>query len=114
MEDPTRPSTTVAEGVFATVSPSGRPVSPATGLAPRRRTVDGTRIAFVWDHVFRGDDIFRVLAEDPRTHWVSAFVPHGVFGNIHGNTQEEASAVDLLAGRLRENDVDAVVVGVGA
>lgn len=101
------------EGVFETVWPSGKSAAPATGLAPRLRSLDGARIAFVWDHVFRGDEMFSAL-EAQGACAAEAFITHAAFGNIHGNPREETEAIALLPERLREHRIDAVVVGVGA
>jgi len=101
------------EGVFETVWPSGRSAAPAKGLAPRLASLDGARVAFVWDHVFRGDDMFSALEGHQGADVASAFVTHTAFGNIHGNPQEETEAIALLPERLREHRIDAVVVGVG-
>lgn len=102
------------EGVFETVWPSGRSAGLATGLAPRLRSLDGARIAFVWDHVFRGDEMFSALEAHSGSYAAAAFITHTAFGDIHGNPQEEMEAIALLPERLLEHRIDAVVVGVGA
>lgn len=102
------------ESVFRTVSPAGRLAGRPVGLAARLGGLAGARVALVWDHVFRGDEMFDMFAADPRAAGVAEIVPHTLFGNIHGNTGEETSAVELLPERLREHEVDAVIVGVGA
>ena len=33
-------------------------------LAPRLDTLDGKRIGFLWDYVFRGDELFPVLERE--------------------------------------------------
>jgi hypothetical protein len=99
----------VNEPHYSVVRPVGRwaatPVqAPAT--VPRR-------IGFVWDHVFRGDEMFAIAQEelsarDPRL----AFVPYQAFGDIHGRAAAHAAA--SLPARLRAEEVDAVIVVVGA
>lgn len=107
-------NSSTSEGSFATVWPLGRSASPAHGLAPRLASVKGRRIAFVWDHVFRGDDMFAAFSADPSIAGHVETVGHTAFGNIHGNPAEEREAVSLLPERLRRLGVDAVIVGVGA
>jgi len=102
------------EASFATVRPTGRSAAPVNGVAPRLEGLDGRRIALVWDHVFRGDDMFAAFIADREASGAIEPVMHGLFGNIHGNSAEEREAVTLLPQRLRANQVDAAVIGVGA
>jgi hypothetical protein len=93
------------------------PLAPSTeqAVALSRRLGDGgaRRIGFVWDHVFRGDEIFAELEPGLAARFPgSTFVPYGAFGNIHGHDEREVFAA--LPGRLRDERVDAVVVGIGA
>ena len=32
--------------------------------APRLHTLDGKRVAFLWDYLFRGDELFPVLEQE--------------------------------------------------
>lgn len=106
-----------AEPVYAVVSPSGRraAVAERTPLAPRLPDLSGRTVAFVWDHVFKGDRMFDLFRDEATRRFPGVrFVAHEEFGNIHGNRQEEEEAVALLPQRLRAYRVDAAVVGVGA
>lgn len=104
------------ESVYEVVWPLGRRVGlPPVDLAPRRSTLDGRTVAFVWDHVFRGDDMFAVFEKAAASRFRGmSVVPHEKFGNIHGTADEEHRAVEELPERLRAHRVDAAVVGVGA
>ena len=42
----------------------------------------------------------------------STFVPYTAFGNVHGHDEREV--LEGLPDRLREEEVDAVIAGVGA
>jgi hypothetical protein len=88
-------------------APVRRPGSPAAdGGRPRR-------IGFLWDRVFRGDEMFRIAEEELRAGDPSmSFVSHTAFGDIHG--PDEAETMAALPARLRAERVDAVIVGVGA
>jgi hypothetical protein len=106
----------VTEPLYEVVSPLGRrSVAAQTPLAPRLPDLEGRTIAFVWDHVFKGDVMFqRFVRAASARHRDVRFVAHESFGNIHGSAEEEDEAVALLPQRLREHAVDAAVVGVGA
>ena len=80
--------------------------------APRLDTLDGKTIAFLWDYLFRGDELFPVLAEALQArHPTLEVVPYEVFGNTHGG--DEAAVIEALPERLRHRGVDAVVSGMG-
>ena len=81
-------------------------------LAPRLPTLQGRTIAFLWDSVFRGDEIFPVLEGALRHRFPGArFVGWDAFGSTFGG--EEPRTIAELPGRLRQLGVDAVVSGVG-
>ena len=80
--------------------------------AARLGSLDGTRIGFVWDYMFRGEEIFPVLADALTKRYTGLeVVSYDTFGNIHG--PDEHALVHTLAGTLDEHSIDAVVVGNG-
>lgn len=80
--------------------------------APRLDTLAGKRIAFLWDYVFRGDELFPVLATELRDRFDGVgIVDHVEFGNLHGADEKER--VGRLPDDLRSRGVDAVVSGMG-
>lgn len=87
------------------------------GVQVRRRAdrVDrlaGKRVAFLWDYLFRGDELFPVLAEQLRARFEGIeIVDYTEFGNLHGADEKER--VGALPGELRARGVDAVVSGMG-
>ena len=81
-------------------------------LAPRLDTLDGKRIGFLWDYVFRGDELFPVLERELAARYSGvSFVGYDAFGNTHG--PDEAAIIDRLPDSLRSRAVDAVVSGMG-
>lgn len=87
----------------------GVPVSPA---ASRPDTLDGKTVAFVWDYVFRGDELFPVIEAALRTQFTDMqFVGPDAFGSTFGGDEEAALAA--LPAMLKDLQVDAVVSGVG-
>jgi hypothetical protein len=81
-------------------------------LAPRLPTLQGRTIAFLWDSVFRGDEIFPIIESALQQRFPGTrFVGWDVFGSTFGG--EEPQTIAELPDRLRRFDVDAVVSGVG-
>ncbi len=80
--------------------------------APRLDTLDGKRVAFLWDYLFRGDELFPVLADalDARFDGLE-IVSYEEFGNLHGSDEKERVA--RLPEELRERGIDACVSGIG-
>ena len=98
---------------YEVLSPLGRHARAALTRAPRLASFEGRRVAFVWDEIFRGDEMFAVVAQALTARWPSVeFVEHTHFGNPE--QRDGAAVVAALPGRLREQRVDAVIAGVGA
>ncbi len=81
-------------------------------LAARLGSLDGKRIAFLWDYLFRGDELFPVLEK----HLIERYegieiLGYEEFGNTHG--ADESEMIAGLGDALRSRHVDAVVSGVG-
>jgi hypothetical protein len=84
----------------------------AQRLAPRLASLDGARIGFVWDDMFRGDELFPVLAAElSRRYPAIEIVGYEHFGNIHG--PDEKAVVGRLGDELRRRQVDAIICGNG-
>ncbi|MDG2028429.1 MAG: hypothetical protein P8J50_15075 [Acidimicrobiales bacterium] len=81
-------------------------------LAPRLDSIDGARIGFLWDYLFRGDELFPVLEAELTARFPNVeIVGFEVFGNTHGG--DEAEVIDRMPDTLRTRGVDAVVSGMG-
>jgi hypothetical protein len=80
--------------------------------ATRLSTLTGKRIAFVWDHLFRGEELFPVLADELRRRYEGLdIVDYDVFGNLHGPDEHEL--VRGLPAALAMHRIDGVVSGNG-
>ena len=104
---------TTGNDAFEVVWPRGR--STYETVAPTERLPDpsGRRIGFIWDYLFRGDEMFQVIERELSDRFPGiSFVPYETFGNVH--SQDEDLALELLPGQMKEAEVDAVIVGVGA
>jgi len=87
------------------------------GVQARRRadrlsTLSGKRVAFLWDYLFRGDELFPILADQLRERFEHVeIIDYTEFGNLHGS--DEKARVGRLPDDLRSRGVDAVVSGMG-
>lgn len=81
-------------------------------LAPRLTGgLAGRRIGFMWDYLFRGEELFPALAEVLQAHGAEV-VGYDAFGNLHG--PREAQLVGEIPAVIAARGIDAVVSGVGA
>lgn len=100
------------EPAYDALWPLARRTATTVGMTTRDAR-DGMCIGFLWDYVFRGDEMFAVLEQELPSHFPGVrFVRHDELGNIHGHDEREVLAV--LGDRLREKEIDAVIAGVGA
>ena len=103
------PDSEDTSGVLSPVGPIDRPEMMAEA---RYADLNGKRIGFVWDYVFRGDEMFPLIEAEIASRFPRAsFVHHEQFGNIHGKDSDPI--IEGLPQALRDKGVDAVVVGVG-
>lgn len=102
----------MAEDFHRVVWPRGRRIVERLALAPRLPTLDGKRIAFLWDYVFRGDEIFPIVERELQRRFRHLdVVPWSAFGSIYGG--DERQTIAALPERLRQLGIDAVVSAVG-
>ena len=81
-------------------------------LAARLKSLDGTTVAFLWDHLFRGDEIWPVLSKELDARYPGMnFIGFEEFGSTHGD--EEQKVLAELPAKLKALIVDAVVSGMG-
>ena len=81
-------------------------------LADRIDTLNEKRVAFLWDYLFRGDEIFQVLEAELIEQFPDVeIVGYDVFGNTHGGDEKEMVAG--LPNGLSSRHIDAVVSGMG-
>jgi hypothetical protein len=101
------------ETAYEAVWPLGRSTARPVQLSRRLDDPGDKRIGFVWDYVLRGDEMFAIAQQELRRQFPEmTFVDYPAFGNIHGPDERDVMAA--LPQRLRAEDVDAVVIGVGA
>jgi len=97
---------------YAALWPRGMRQAGVKPLAKRLDTLDGKTIAWVWDYVFRGNEVFEQLEASLRARYPGVkFLHWEQFGNTHGS--DERAVVAGLADKLRSLGADAVVSGMG-
>ena len=81
----------------------------------RPDSLAGRRVAYLWDELFRGPEMFDVITEVARErHGDVEIVGWEEFGNFHASAAEERRVLDALPELLRSHRVDLVVAAVGA
>ena len=92
--------------------PRGKQTMTAQPLAPRLDTLDGKTVAFLWDYLFRGDELFPMIEKTMRERYTNVkFIGYDEFGSTHGD--EERAIIEALPERLKALKVDAVISGMG-
>jgi len=103
---------TVNKGIYRVVWPKGQKTIKTTSLSKRLDTLNGKTVALLWDYVFRGDSIFKIIQERLSTEFSDLkFVSYDNFGNIHD--KDEAKVLAELPARLGKYSCDAVISAVG-
>ncbi len=99
-------------GDYAVVWPRSAKVVEVKPLAKRLDTMDGKKVAFLWDDLFRGDEIWPILKQELSARYPGlTFVDHDAFGSTHGD--EERRVLAELPDKIRSMKIDAVVSGMG-
>ena len=98
---------------FAVVWPLAKEGNLDLEASARPSSLDGKRVAFIWDYIFRGDIMFDIIQKELRAHYSDlTFIGYDEFGNMHG--KDERAVMAALGARLAAHSVDLAIVGVGA
>ena len=101
-----------AQPSYATLWPLGRSARRGQRARPGLLTLSGARIALIWDHLFRGDQILRAFEERVSAQVADVeFIDHTHFVSDFG---DDYSVFDALREQLAHARADAAVVAVGA
>lgn len=94
------------------VWPSGRRIHQGHKLAKRLDSLEGKTVAQLWDWVFKGDKMFEIWERElSKLYPGIKHISWKEFGEIHG--ANEHAVLEALPEKLKEYNVDAVIVGVG-
>lgn len=97
---------------YAVVWPRSAKAIEIKPLAKRLGTLEGKTVAFLWDALFRGDEIWPTLKEELGKRYTGLkFIDHDAFGSTHGD--EEHRVLAELPARIKSMGIDAVVSGMG-
>ncbi len=100
------------ETSYSVYWPGGARTQKPTDVAPKLSGLAGKRVAFLWDYMFRGDEIFAILAQALKQRFPDvSFIGHEEFGSTHSSNERQMLAE--LPARLKALRVDAVVSAVG-
>jgi hypothetical protein len=97
---------------YAVVWPRSAKAVEIKPLAQRLDTLDGKTVAFLWDDLFRGDEIWPMLKNELAKRYAGVrFVDYDEFGSTHG--EDEHRVLGELPGKIASMKIDAVVSGMG-
>jgi hypothetical protein len=100
------------EATYAVHWPRAQRTQAVEPVAPRVDGLSGKVVAFVWDYLFRGDEIFAMLQRELQQRFPGMrFIGHEEFGSTHGDDEREVLAA--LPSKLKALQVDAVISGMG-
>ena len=101
-----------AEPAYSTLWPLGRATQRGRRAQAGLEKLSGARIALVWDHLFKGDEILRAFAERIGAQSADTeFIDHTHFVSDFG---DDYSGLGALPEQLARVQADAAVVAVGA
>jgi hypothetical protein len=101
-----------SEQIYTVAWPGGEKANENILLAKRLDTLEGKTIGFVWDWVYRGDEIFSFIEAELSQHYPGIkFIHYEEFGNPH--SAHEAEVFKNLPKLAAKHGCDAFVVGVG-
>jgi hypothetical protein len=97
---------------YAAYWPGGPTAVECAPPAPRPDSLNGKTIAFLWDNMFRGDEIFPVIQKTIAERFSETrFVGYEAFGSTFGG--EEHAVLANLPEKLKQHRIDAVISGIG-
>jgi hypothetical protein len=97
---------------FSAYWPRGRKTLSLQPLSPRLESLEGKTVAFLWDYLFRGDEIFPLVEQKLRERFPGVrFIGYDQFGSTHG--EDEQKVLAGLPERLKALGADAVISGMG-
>jgi len=103
------------EARYEVLSPLAPRVTDEVGEHERPDSLAGRRVAYLWDELFRGPEMFDVITDVAREcHGDVEVVGWEEFGNFHASAAEERRVLEALPALLRTHRVDLVVAAVGA
>ena len=91
-----------SEGRYEVVWPLARSTGKALKMIARLREGKAKRIGFLWDYVFRGDEMFPLLLREEWTDILLAGDPGRNQSKIYFNNQEQGSSISRKVSMPRD------------
>jgi hypothetical protein len=105
----------MAETDYEVVWPLGHRIVGDVAAHERPAELTGRTVAYLWDELFRGPEMFEIISEVARERFGDVtFVGWEEFGNFHASMAQERRVLEALPELLRKHRVDLVVAAVGA
>lgn len=99
--------------IFEVVSPVAIPTATDKQVSPSLPDLNGKVVGELWNWAFRGNETFPMIEEELKAIYPDIkFVGYETFGNFH-DPSYEAQMMEKLPAQLKEQGVDAVIVGNG-
>lgn len=96
----------------AALWPRGAKAKVSKPLARRLDSLEGKTVAFLWDYMFRGDEIFPLIERELSAAYPGmTFIGYDNFGTTHGGGEREV--IRKLPDDIRAHKIDAIVSGMG-
>ena len=100
------------DGTYEALWPGGQIGVPVSASAGRPATLRDRKVAFLWDYMFRGEEVFPAIQSGLEDRFGSvSVIGYETFGSVFGGDEEAVLA--SLPDRLRDLGADAVVCGIG-
>ena len=105
------------DGVYEAVSPLGESAASGIRMAPRLKTLDGKKVALIWNGGFRGNESFPMIEALLRKRYPTlTVIPYTEFplvtiASLH--PESKAKALEDLRAAIREKGCDAAITGNG-
>ena len=97
---------------YSVVWPRGEKTQEIAPLAGRLDSLEGKTVGFLWDYLFRGDEVFPLLEEGLKQRYPKInFVNYDEFGSTHGG--DEHAVITGLADKIKSTGTDAIISGMG-
>jgi hypothetical protein len=106
----------VSEDEISIISPLGLNRTQTTGITPRLDSLDGKTIGEVYNHHFKGDQMFRLYRELLKQRFPGVrIVPYTELpaSFVGGDTATHRRVAQEVAAKAREKGCDALITGNG-
>lgn len=101
----------MSDNLYEVVWPRSERKRAPEPLAPRLDTLEGKTVAQLWDFIFRGDEIFKILEAKLAERFPNiSFINWRELGCTHG--EDERAVLASLPERFKELGVGAAISGM--